>query len=96
MGRYNPNERRDPITNRVIRDPAAFAGKVEAAKDEAFELNHKYHSVFDTGAGADVMEDLEAQFGGTSIVPGDPYGTHARAGAQEVLLYIRDRMKVPE
>ena len=26
----------------------------------------------------------------SSIVPGDPYATHAREGAREVVLYLRD------
>jgi|TARA_R110000751_G_scaffold47299_1_gene106081 hypothetical protein len=58
-------------------------------------VNHKYASLFSGGDGEDILSDLEAQFGGSCIKEGDPYMTHARAGAQEVLLYIRQRMRTP-
>ena len=86
----------DPLTGREYRDPLAKERKVDEARDQAAELNRKYSAVFDTGVGKDIMDDLDAQFGGTPIIPGDPYMTHARAGSQEVLLYIKERMTIPE
>ena len=87
---------RDPLTNREYPDPLAKEAKVDAAREEAQALNADYSSVFSRGSGKTVLADLEAQFGGTPIVPGDPYMTHARAGSQEVLIYIRDRMRIPD
>ena len=87
---------RDPITNRVLRDPETKAARLDEVREEAIKLNFDYSAVFSTGVGQQVLDDLEAQFGGTPIVPGDPFMTHARAGSQEVLLYIRDRMRIPD
>ena len=87
---------RDPLTGREMRDPNAKADKLAAAREEAQALNFDYSAMFGTGVGKTILADLEAQFGGSPIVPGDPYATHARAGAQEVMLYIRDRMRIQD
>jgi hypothetical protein len=53
-----------------------------------------YKQVFDTPDGKKVLADLVARFEDrTSIVPGDPYATHAKEGAREVILFIKHRMK---
>lgn len=50
-----------------------------------------YGHVFNSSDGEIVLGDLIEQFSSrSSIVPGDPYGTHAREGAREVILYIHD------
>ena len=86
---------RDPVTNREYPDPLRKERRIDAAREEAVALNFDYSAVFNQGSGKTVLADLEAQFGGTPIVPGDPYMTHAKAGSQEVLIYIKDRMRIP-
>lgn len=63
--------------------------KIEDAREDLREVCAAYASVLGVGKGSVLMADLEKQFGGSVIVPGDPYATHARAGAQEVLLYMK-------
>lgn len=50
-----------------------------------------YGQVFNSSDGEVVIKDLMEQFMmRSSIVPGDPYVTHAKEGAREVILYIHD------
>lgn len=65
------------------------AQRLNEAREDLREVCAVYAGVFGDGRGAAVLADLSKQFGGSVIVPGDPYATHARAGAQEVLLYIK-------
>ena len=53
-----------------------------------------YKQVFSSGDGKKVLDDLVRRFENrTSIIPGDPYATHAREGAREVILFIKHRME---
>lgn len=63
--------------------------KLEEARDELREVCETYGALFNSAQGRSVLADLEKQFGGSVIVPGDAYATHARAGSQEVLLYLK-------
>lgn len=63
--------------------------RVEEETDKALQLVQRYEAI-----PKEVLVDLEQQFGGTPIVSGDPYMTHARAGAQEVLIYINEKLRV--
>ncbi len=78
--------------------PTSPEEKAERRKEleaSLIKVNMQYAQVFGAGAGEDILADLEANFGGTCLVANDPYMTHARAGAQEVLTYIRQRMRTP-
>ena len=56
--------------------------------------DHIYNSCFASLDGAKVLKDLEDRFMmKSSIVSGDPYATHAKEGAREVVLYILKRIK---
>lgn len=60
-------------------------------------LSSLYTQVFESPNGKEVLEDLEAEFfHRSSLVPGDPYATHAREGAREVILFIHQKMKLGE
>jgi len=50
--------------------------------------------VMGTADGLEMMRLLEDTFfNQSSIVPGDPYATHAREGAREVVIFIRENSK---
>ena len=50
--------------------------------------------VMQTDDGKEMLNLLEETFfNQSSIVPGDPYGTHAREGAREVIIFIRENIK---
>ena len=67
---------------------------LEAARAEIAQNDHRFKVTFSTPDGEAVLADLIARFADrTSIVPGDPYATHAREGAREVVLYILKRMR---
>jgi len=67
---------------------------VEQVMAENARLKDLYKTVF-KGAGKEIFEDLEKTFSDrSSIVPGDPYATHAREGSREVVLYIKNMMEV--
>jgi hypothetical protein len=68
--------------------------KLEQARAAIAQGDHRYKATFATPDGQAVLADLEARFmDRSSIVPGDPYATHAREGAREVVLYIQKRMR---
>ena len=50
--------------------------------------------MFQTEDGQKSLEILRANFSErTSVVPGDPYMTHAREGAREVILFIEEILR---
>lgn len=59
-----------------------------------------YKNLFATPDGKAVLEDLERQFGGTTLRKNngviDPNASIAAAGCREVLLYIENIIKVEE
>ncbi len=56
--------------------------------------DHLFLTTFSSPDGKKVLKDLEDRFMmRSSIVPGDPYATHAKEGAREVVLYILSRLK---
>ena len=68
---------------------------VEELKETALSNRRKYSKLFSTAAGKEVLADLEDKFmNRTSIVPNDPYATHAREGAREVILFIHENMQL--
>ena len=51
-------------------------------------------TIFSTPDGKKALELLEETFfNNSSIVPGDSYATHAREGAREVVIFIRENIK---
>lgn len=61
----------------------------EEVKREQLRLAADYKRLEQSLFGQNVLRDLRRQFAErSSIVPGDPYQTHAREGAREVVLYI--------
>lgn len=61
------------------------------------EKSKIFHKVFSTDSGKEVLSVLEEMFyEGTSIVPGDPYATHSREGAREVVIFIKQSIKGAE
>lgn len=66
---------------------------IEQARAEIAQGDHRYKATFATPDGQAVLADLVARFSSrSSIVPNDPYATHAREGAREVVLYIQKRI----
>lgn len=56
--------------------------------------DHIFRSCFSTQDGEKVLKDLGERFMmQSSIVPGDPYMTHAKEGAREVVIYIMKRIQ---
>jgi len=56
--------------------------------------DHIFKSCFSTPDGEKILKDLQDRWlYKSSIVSGDPYATHAREGAREVVLYIMKRIK---
>ena len=69
--------------------------KIGGLREKALHRIGKYSRLFATAEGKEVLADLEEQFmNRTSIVPGDPYATHANEGAREVILFIREQMQL--
>ena len=67
---------------------------IAAAKSKRLQESASYFKLFSSPEGKQIMSDLEELFSNrTSIVPGDPYATHANEGAREVVLYIKQRME---
>jgi len=57
-------------------------------------LNGAYKRTFDTPDGQIVLDHLVTTFAQrSSIVPGDPYATHAREGGREVVLLIQSKIR---
>ena len=67
--------------------------KMDIARENAQEIKNAYQATFELGVGPDVLQDLEAQFDVPLLVANDPYLTHARVGALEVIKYIREMLK---
>jgi len=64
---------------------------LEEARKELFVTESCVFRTFNTEDGKKSLELLRTMFSNrTSIVPGDPYATHAREGAREVILYIEE------
>ena len=75
----------------------ADAERQKKLRAAASKNNHKFLRTFASSEGQEVLTDLRERFyERTSVVPGDPYATHAREGAREVVLYILDRIKRAE
>ena len=71
--------------------------QVEDIIDNERRLASLYYKVFTSPDGEDILADLMQQFyDRSSIVPGDPHMTHAREGAREVVLYIKQMMEEAE
>ncbi len=69
--------------------------RIEKLRENAFKRVGLYSNLFSTVAGKEVLADLEELFvNRTSIVSGDPYATHAREGAREVMLFIHGQIKL--
>lgn len=66
----------------------------EEVKREQRRLAADYKRMEQSSFGQSVLKDLRRQFTErSSIVPGDPYQTHAREGAREVVLYIESMIE---
>jgi hypothetical protein len=63
---------------------------------EQIDRVHDYASIFNTDAGKRVLEDLDLSFGGDCHVKGDPYHTHVRIGENNVVLKIKERLRMAE
>ena len=69
----------------------------EETRKKIARNNMQFKRAFASTAGKEVLRDLiERFYEGTSIVKGDPYLTHAKEGAREVVIYILDRIKRTE
>ena len=67
---------------------------IDQARADIAKGDYFYAEVFAGTSGEAVLNDLIARFvNRTSIVPGDPYMTHAKEGAREVVLYIQQRIR---
>ena len=65
--------------------------KIEIAKKQILADRACIFRIFQTGDGQKSLEILRTNFKDrSSIVPGDPYATHAREGAREVILFIEE------
>jgi len=72
-----------------------MSSNIQTLHDEQKDLIKVYKQLFSTPNGKKVLEDLKDTFcERTSIVPGDPYMTHANEGAREVVLYITENIKM--
>lgn len=73
----------------------ATINKMAKFKLEAADVNASFYRLFSSSEGEKVLKHLEEVFYDTSsIVPGDPYATHAKAGAREVLIYIKQKINL--
>ena len=71
--------------------------KLEASQLEALQLARQFHLTFTSPQGRKVLDQLRARFSDrSSIVPNDPYATHANEGAREMYLYIEDMINAGE
>ncbi len=72
-----------------MKKPSADEVRRQVAKGD-----HIYKTCFSTPDGEKVLKDLGERFMmKSSIVPGDPYATHAREGAREVVIFILKRIQ---
>jgi len=68
--------------------------RVELLKKEISNRVSCMKRVMKTDDGKEMLELLESTFfNDSSIVPGDPYATHANEGAREVVIFIRENIK---
>lgn len=64
--------------------------EVEQLRERAKDERKTIKRLFNTVDGQEVMKILEREFyDSSSIVPGDPYATHARCGSREVIIFIK-------
>lgn len=69
--------------------------KIELAREKYRDKAISFFNLFNTPDGKVVLDELKEQFvDRTSIVPGDPYATHANEGAREVILFINQMMEI--
>lgn len=67
----------------------------EELKEEEIAAVMAYQRLFNSPDGEFVLNHLKSIFyDRTSIVPGDPYATHAKEGAREVILYIKQTIEL--
>ena len=57
---------------------------------------YDYASIFNTDAGKRVLEDLDLSFCGDCHVKGDAYHTHVRIGENNVVLKIKQMLRMAE
>lgn len=62
--------------------------------EEEKNLRIAYKQTFNTEAGQKVLKDLQGRCFkyDTTVVPGDPQGTHVNEGARQILLTIEELM----
>lgn len=64
---------------------------IEKLRKEELKIVNAIKQTFSTPNGQTTLKALREEFcDRSSIVPGDPYATHANEGAREVVLYIEN------
>jgi len=68
--------------------------KVEEAKRDLLAKAAKFHDLFNTPNGKEILAALEHEFEPTAIFSDNPHRTSYNAGRRDVVQYIKEMMRV--